>query len=230
MSLLLAAAGALWLGLLTAASPCPLATNVAAVSYVGKRAGRPSLVLTGGLLYALGRALTYILVALLVLQGLLAASPLSRFLQQKLNVLLGPALLVLGLVLVDVIPWPWVGRGSRWFERLQVHSDRLGLVGAGLLGFTFALAFCPLSAALYFGSLLPLALANRSPWLLPAAYGLGTALPVIFFSFLLAFSANRVARAFSALTAVERWLRRATAAVFILVGAYYCLVYVLHVL
>jgi len=230
MELLLAVSGALWLGLLTALSPCPLATNIAAISYVGKRVDRPALVLSGGLIYTLGRTLSYILVALLVVKGLLSLSAVSMFLQQNLNLVLGPALFLVGLLLLDVIPWPWTGSSSRFFEKLQKRADSLGLWGAALLGVAFALAFCPVSAALFFGSLVPLAVKHGSPLLLPSVYGLGTAVPVVVFSFILAFSANRLSRAFNALTIIERWMRRLTAVVFLLVGGYYCLIYVFGVL
>lgn len=229
--LLLAASGAVWLGLLTATSPCPLATNIAAISYVGRRVDRPTLVLSGGLIYALGRTVSYVLVALLVVQGVLSLSALSMFLQRSLNLVLGPVLVVVGLLLLDVIPWPWTGASSsRFFERVQQRADRLGLWGAGLLGLAFALAFCPVSAALFFGSLVPLSVKHHSPLLLPSLYGVGTAVPVVAFSFLLAFSANGISRAFDALTLIERWMRRLTAVVFLLVGSYYCLVYVFGVL
>jgi cytochrome c biogenesis protein CcdA len=230
MDLLLAVSGALWLGLLTAMSPCPLATNVAAISYVAKRVDRPTLVLSAGLIYTLGRTASYILVALLVVQGLLSLSAVSMFLQQNLNLVLGPVLVVVGLLLLDVIPWPWWGGGSKFFERLQNRADSLGLWGAGLLGLAFALAFCPVSAALFFGSLVPLAVKHQSPLLLPSLYAVGTAVPVVAFSFILAFSANRVSRVFNALTLIERWMRRITALVFILVGGYYCLIYLFGVL
>jgi len=230
MELLLAVSGALWLGLLTAISPCPLATNVAAISYVGKRVDKPALVLSGGLIYTLGRTLSYILVALLVVEGLLSLSAVSIFLQRNLNLVLGPVLVLVGLLLLDVVPWPWAGSSSSFFEKLQKRADSLGLWGAGLLGLAFALAFCPVSAALFFGSLVPLAVKHQSPLLLPSVYGIGTAVPVVAFSFILAFSANRISRAFNALTIIERWMRRLTAVVFILVGGYYCLIYLFGVL
>ncbi len=231
MDLLLAVSGALWLGILTAISPCPLATNIAAISYVGKRVGKPSLVLAAGLIYTLGRTVSYVLIALLVVQGLLSLSGVSMFLQRSLNMVLGPVLVLVGLLLLDVVPWPWArGSSSRFFEKLQARADSLGLWGAGLLGLTFALAFCPVSAALFFGSLVPLAVKHQSPLLLPLLYGVGTAVPVVAFSFILAFSANRISRAFNALTLIERWMRRVTAVVFVAVGVYYCLVYLFGVL
>lgn len=228
-TILLVAGSALWLGLLTSISPCPLATNIAAISYVGKRVDRPVQVLFAGLLYTLGRSLTYVLVALVVVKSLLSISAVSMFLQQRMNQLLGPALLLVGLLLLDVIPWPWTG-GAAIFEKLQTSVSRLGLWGAGLLGLVFALTFCPVSAALFFGSLVPLAVKHKSALLLPSLYGVGTAIPVVVFSLILAFAANWLSRAFNALTAIERWVRRATAVVFMLVGGYYCLVYLFHVL
>jgi cytochrome c-type biogenesis protein len=219
------AGSALWLGILTSISPCPLATNIVAISYVGKRVDSPVRVLSAGLSYTLGRTASYVLLALIFVKGLLSMSGVSMFLQQNLNQALGPVLLIVGLLLLDVIRWPWTGRGSAVFERIQAKSDALGLWGAGLLGFAFALSFCPVSAALFMGSLVPLSIKYESPILLPSVYGIGTALPVVAFSVMIAFAAHRVSRAFDALTAVARWMRRLTAAVFIVVGGYFCLIY-----
>jgi cytochrome c biogenesis protein CcdA len=223
-SFVVAVGTALWLGLLTSISPCPLATNIAAISYVSKRVKRPSLVLLAGLLYTLGRTLSYFLVALLVLKSLFSVPAISRFLQQNMNQFLGPMLILVGIMLLDLIPWPWVG-GSGMPKKLQSFVDKLGLWGAGLLGIVFALAFCPLSAALFFGSLLPLAARHESAVLLPALYGVGTAVPVVVFSIILAFAASKLGKAFDILSHMEKWMRRLTAAVFIGIGLYYCWLY-----
>jgi cytochrome c biogenesis protein CcdA len=139
----LALGTALWLGILTSISPCPLATNIAAISYAGKRVDRPALVLVSGLLYTLGRTLTYFLVALLVVKSLVSAPGVSMFLQRNMNQIIGPVLLGVGLLLLDVIPWPWAG-GAGVSEKLKARVDAIGLWGAGLLGIVFAMAFCPL--------------------------------------------------------------------------------------
>ena len=228
--LLLVAGSALSLGLLTSISPCPLATNIAAISYVSRRVDRPAQVLSAGLIYTLGRTLSYILVGLIVVNSLLSVSAVSMFLQQNLNLVLGPLLVVVGLLLLDVIPLAWTGRGSVIFERTQTRADSLGLWGAGLLGFVFALTFCPVSAALFFGGLVPLAVKHESSLLLPSMYGIGSALPVVAFSVILAFATNRLSRAFNVLSVVERWMRRLTAAAFIVVGGYYCLIYLFEVI
>jgi cytochrome c biogenesis protein CcdA len=223
-SFLLALGTALWLGVLTSTSPCPLATNIAAISYVGKRVGSPVRVLLSGLLYTLGRTITYFVVAFVVVKSLVSAPTISIFLQLNMNRILGPVLIVVGILLLDLVPWPWTG-GTGFSEKLKTQVDRIGLWGAGLLGLVFALTFCPVSAALFFGSLMPLAIKHQSGVLLPCLYGVGTALPVVVFSIILAFAANRLSRAFSVMTVIERWMRRLTAAVFIGVGGYYCAIF-----
>ncbi|HNU67903.1 MAG TPA: aromatic aminobenezylarsenical efflux permease ArsG family transporter [Myxococcota bacterium] len=229
-SMLFAVGSALWLGIMTSISPCPLATNIAAISYVGKRVDRPGLVMLSGLLYMLGRMLSYFVVALVVVKSLFSTPAVSMFLQRNMNQVLGPVLLLVGILLLVFIPWPWAGGGSNFFNRLQAKVDKLGIWGAGLLGLVFALTFCPLSAAIFFGSLVPLAVKHESSVMMPAVYGIGTALPVIVFSVILAFAANRLSKAFNAMTIIEIWMRRLTASVFLLIGGYYCLVYLFRIL
>ena len=224
-SFFVAAGTALWLGILTSISPCPLATNIAAVSYVGKRVGSPPMVLLSGLLYTLGRTISYFAVAFIAVKSLVSVPSVSMFLQSRMNQFLGPILFIVGIMLLDLIPWPWVGGGKGFSSKLQAKVDKLGVLGAGLLGLLFALTFCPLSAALFFGSLVPLALKYESSILLPSLYGIGTALPVVVFSVVIAFAANRVSKAFNALTKIEPWMRRITAVIFILVGGYFCCTY-----
>lgn len=219
----MAAGSAAWLGILTSLSPCPMATNIAAVSYIGKRVDRPWLVFSAGLLYTLGRTITYIGLAILVLSAALAIPDLAMFLQRYMNRIIGPVLIVVGLVLLDLVRFRT--RGVAFSQRLQQRLAGLGVWGAALLGLLFALSFCPVSAALYFGSLMPIALEHQSRVLVPMLYGIGTALPVVGFSLLIAFSARAVGAAFQKLSVIDKWARRITGAVFVLVGIYYCLIY-----
>jgi len=218
------AAWALWLGILTSISPCPLATNVAAISFIGQRLDRPAAVILSGLVYTLGRTLAYVALALVTVGGLLAVPPVARFLETSMNKVLGPALIATGVFLLELVPVSFTTFSAG--ERSRRLAETGGLAGAGLLGILFALAFCPVSAALFFGSLVPLALKAESPLLLPAAYGVGTALPVVAFAVLVAVGTRQMARAFGVLQRVERWARRVTGAVFLLVGVYYTLVYI----
>jgi cytochrome c biogenesis protein CcdA len=207
---------ALWLGILTSISPCPLSTNIAAISYVGRRVDKTRWVLLAGLLYTVGRSLAYLAVAVLVTKGLLSIPGVSTFLQRYMNLFIGPIMLIVGVVLLNVFKISFGGGGIG--NSLQTRIDGMGIWGAGLLGMLFALAFCPTSAGLFFGGLIPLAIKGHSTVLLPALYGIGTALPVIGFSLLLAFGAHLVGAAFKKLTIIEIWVRRITAAIMILVG------------
>jgi len=215
---------ALWLGILTSISPCPLATNVAAISFLGRRLDRPAAVVLSGLVYTLGRTLAYVTLALVTVGGLLAVPAVARFLESAMNKVLGPMLIVAGVFLLELAPASFTTFSAG--ERSRRLAETGGLAGAGLLGILFALAFCPISAALFFGSLVPLALKAESPLLLPAAYGVGTALPVVVFAVLVAMGTRQMARAFGVLQNVERWARRVTGAVFLLVGTYYILAYI----
>ena len=218
---------ALLLGLVTSISPCPLATNITAISFVGRRVGSPRKVLLAGILYTIGRSLTYMAVGALLVWSLLSAPRVSLVLQRTMNKALGPILIVVGIFLLDFIPLrlPSSGFAHRAGERIA----RWGSVGALLLGVLFALTFCPVSAALFFGSLLPLAIEQHSPLVLPALYGVGTAIPVLGFAVAIALGARTLGKAFGKLTRIERWVRRLTGAVFIGVGIYLTLVHLVRV-
>jgi cytochrome c-type biogenesis protein len=217
-TLLLAAGTALWLGILTSISPCPLSTNIAAVSYVGRRVGSGGAVLLSGVLYTAGRSLAYMVLGAASVWSLMSMVTVSSFLQGTFSRLLGPILIVLGLLLLGIfeLKIPSVGVS----DTLQERVDRAGLWGAGILGLVFALAFCPVSAGLFFGGLVPMAVERSSPLLLPLVYGIGTALPVIVFAALLATGVRWLGAALDRVQVFERWARRVTAVVFIGVGIY----------
>jgi len=224
MSMWLAVTSALWLGILTSISPCPLATNIAAISFLGRHAHDPRRVLSSGVLYVIGRTAAYVALAALLVGGLFASDALSRLLQRYLNIFLGPLLVLAGALLLDVLAVRLSLNLAG--QKMQARAASGGRLWAAALGFLFALSFCPASAGLYFGAFLPLAVQWHSRLILPALYGIGTALPVVVFAFLLAFGGQYVGRAFDKLTHIERWLRLATGIVFILVGVYLSLTFV----
>jgi len=226
--LALAAVSALWFGILTSVSPCPLATNITAISFVGRRTGSTRGVLLSGLLYTIGRALVYTAIGVLLVMSLLSAPTVSLTLQTWMNKLLGPILILAGMVMLGLLRISFRGRGMS--QRLQQRVERWGLLGALGLGALFALSFCPVSATLFFGSLLPLAVKHGSGVLLPFIYGIGTAIPVVIFAIVLAFGARWLGKLFERVTQVERWMRTATGVVFIGVGIYMSLVHVYRVL
>lgn len=219
---------ALWLGILTSISPCPLATNIAAISFISRRLEKPRQVLWAGLLYTAGRTLTYLLLGIILVASLLSVPLLSLWLQEYMNKLLGPILIVAGMFLVELLRVDV--SGGRLGSWAQHRAERWGRGGAFLLGMLFALSFCPVSAALFFGSLVPLALEAGSGVLLPSVYGVGTALPVFAFSLLIMAGAHSVGRVFGAVSRFEPWVRQFTGALFIGVGIYYSLRYIFGIL
>ncbi|MHC4090946.1 MAG: aromatic aminobenezylarsenical efflux permease ArsG family transporter [Planctomycetota bacterium] len=218
---------ALWVGILTSISPCPLATNIAAISYIGRRVGSPGAAVLTGLLYALGRTLAYVGLAAVLVSSLMSAPVVSHLLQKYMNKLLGPILILVGMLLLGLIQLNT--KGSGFGEKVGRRVERWGIWAGLVLGVVFALSFCPGSAALFFGSLLPLAVKYESSLLLPTLYGAGTALPVLVFAILIAVGTGAVARAFDLITQFEHWARRVTGTVFICLGVYFCLAFIFHV-
>jgi cytochrome c biogenesis protein CcdA len=227
-SAFLGVASALWLGILTSISPCPLATNIAAVSFIGKQFTSSPQVALSGVFYVLGRMLAYLGLGAALIAGLLSAPQLSVFLQKYMNKILGPILILVGMVLLELLRFGLPGGVVG--ERMQERAGKGGVWGAGLLGFLFALSFCPVSAALFFGSLIPLSVKDGSSVLYPLMYGAGTGLPVIVFAMMIALGANSIGALYQKLTRMELWARRVTGAIFIAVGVYYSLIYIFEIL
>jgi len=225
---IIAAGSAFWFGILTSISPCPLATNIAAISYIGRRMGNPRQVFLSGVLYTLGRTLAYLGLAFVLIASVLSAPEISLFLQKYMHRVLGPIFIIVGMFLLQLIQLNMGGRGMS--EGLQKRIDAMGIWGALLLGVVFALSFCPTSAALYFGSLIPLSLKVNSRLALPVIYGIGTALPVMLFAVLLARSAQSVGKAYNVLAKIEWWARIITGWIFVLLGVYFSLKYIFEVL
>ena len=215
---------ALWFGILTSISPCPLATNIAAISFISRKVGKMKTVLLSGLFYAAGRTFAYLALGALIMAGLTASAQIALFLQKYLNQALGPALILVGMLLLGLLQSTasvsFVGSG------MQEKASKGGIGYSALLGMLFALSFCPVSAGLFFGVLIPLSAANDSVIIIPLVYGIGTAAPVIFFALLIAFASKKLGSAFNRLTQIELWVRRITGSVFVLAGIYYSLVYV----
>ncbi len=206
-----------WLGLLCAFSPCPLASNVAASGFLAQRGGRKRRLLAECMLYATGRILTYVVLGWMLTTGMAAIPGLSHILQKYMNLLMGPFLLLVSVFLLELIELPlpnWSFKGSD----LQNFMRNSGVIGSLLLGVVFALSFCPTSAAVYFGNLLPLMLNSSIPLSLAAIFGLATALPVVAVSMLLVFFSERIGAAFRCLDKVQLWIRKGTALLFLGLG------------
>lgn len=224
----LAAGGAFWLGILTAISPCLMAANVTAITFIARRVDRPKYVLLSGLFYTAGQALAYVLLSMVLVTSLLSVPLVSQWLQKYMLQLLGPILILTAMFLFELLDLQF-GAG-KLKQHAQKRAETGGLWVAAMLGIVFAMTFCPTTAALFFGSLIPLAVTHESSVLLPLCYAAGVALPVLGFALLIALAANKVGHVFRSVGRGERWARYATGAVFLAVGFYFTLAYTIKLI
>jgi len=218
----------IWLGILTSISPCPLATNVAATTYIGRQIHAPFATVLAAVAYTLGRTAAYVLIATAIITGLFSIPGVSMFLQAHMNRILGPVLLITGFFILELVPVKLSSMSVN--TNLLKRLGNSGVPGAVIMGFLFALAFCPVSAAFFFGGVIPMSLELQSRFFLPLFYGIGTAAPVIGSAVIIAYSTRIAGLFFNRLAVFERWFRRITGAVFVLIGAYFCLKYIAGVI
>lgn len=211
---------AMMLGLMTAISPCPLATNITAIGFISRDIENRNRVFFNGIFYTLGRAITYTSIALILFLG---ADQLqfSGFFQRYGEKFIGPLLLIIGLFMLDLfrINFPAFDRLKSGMQK----KTKWGYYDAVLLGMTFALAFCPYSGVLYFGMLVPLTLTTPSGLYLPFVFALATGIPVIFFAWIIAYTISGIGGVYNKLKTFELWFRRIIAVLFIAMGIYYIL-------
>src|SRR5690554_2378231 len=206
------------LGLMTAISPCPLATNITAIGYISKDIQSQKRVFYNGLIYTLGRGISYTAIGLIFFFGA-SQFQFSGFLQVWGEKIIGPLLIVIGLVMLGVVNFNIPGIGSLT-EKME-NNSKGGFWGVLLLGIVFALAFCPYSAVLYFGMLIPMTVSSASGLYLPVVFALATGIPVILFSWLIAYSVGSIGGVYHKMHRFETWFRRIVAVLFLLVGVYY---------
>ena len=206
------------LGLMTAISPCPLATNITAIGFISKDLENRKKVFINGLVYTLGRAISYTVLGLLFFFSI-GQFELTGFFQTWGEKILGPILVIIGLFMLGVIRMKIPGLGSL-MERMEEKS-KSGFWGALFLGIVFALAFCPYSGVLYFGMLIPMTVSSASGLYLPLVFAIGTGIPVIIFAWFIAFSMGRLGGIYNKIKSFEFWFRRIVAILFIGVGLFY---------
>ena len=209
---------ALILGLMTAISPCPLATNITAIGFIGKDIENRNRVFLNGLVYTLGRAVSYTVLAFIIFLGADKFS-LSGVFQRYGEKIIGPLLVIIGLLMLDVvkIKFPGLGKLTERYEKDGVKS----YWDVFLIGVLFALAFCPYSGVLYFGMLIPITITSASGLYLPLVYAVATGIPVLIFAWLIAYAISGLGTVYNRLRTFEIWFRRVISIVFILVGIYY---------
>ena len=216
---------ALFLGLLAAISPCPMATNIAAIAYVSRRVTDRRYAVMTATLYTLGRMISYSVLGILIIMAGLEIPGLASFLQDFGEEILGPLLIIVGLIMLNINRISFSLGGGKLSSIGGKVAD-LGMIGGLLLGILFALAFCPYSAVLFFGVLIPLALKTTGGVTLPAVFAIGTGLPVLVFGMLLSIGVSRVSTWLNMLTRVEKIIRVVVSIIFIGIGIYYVVLWI----
>lgn len=212
---------AILLGLLTAVSPCPFATNITALSFVSKDISNKRKVFINGLIYTLGRAVSYVLLAAVLIFSA-EQFHLSSFFQRYGEKALGPLLIVIGLFMLGVLNFH-IPLLSSLFQKVSQKSS-YSYWHVFLIGILFALAFCPYSGVLYFGLLLPMSIESSLGLLLPFVFSIATGIPVIIFAWLLAYAFSQVGKYYKRIQNIELWFRKFIAFIFLFVGIYYCII------
>jgi len=207
------------LGLMTAISPCPLATNITAIAYISKDIENKRKIFSNGLIYTLGRAISYTLIGLILFFGA-SKFHVSKIFTANGEKVLGFLLIIIGVLMLDFVKIKFPSFGSLT-EKMQSKSNKGSSLNALLLGIVFALAFCPYSGVLFFGMLIPLTIASSSGLYLPVVFAFATGLPVIIIAYLLAFSVSSIGNFYKNIQIFQKWFNRIVAIVFILVGLYY---------
>ena len=211
------------LGLMTAISPCPLATNITATAFISKNITNKKKVFLSGIIYSLGRAFTYTAIGVVLFLGA-SKFHVAKFFQQNGEKYLGPLLIIIGLILLNVIRLNFLNK-TNFTEKLAEKFVGNGLWGSFVIGVLFAVAFCPYSGALYFGMLIPLTISNVNGLYLPIVFAFGTGLPVILFTYLLAFATGSIGAFHTKIVKIEKVMRLIAGVTFILTGVYYLLIF-----
>ncbi len=212
------------LGLLTAISPCPLATNIAAIGFISKDIENRRRIFLNGVLYTLGRVIAYTLLGIILISILKEGASvfgIQKAVSKWGELLLGPLLLIIGLFMLfgSRLNLPKFGFGGKG-EGLA----KKGGWGAFLLGVLFAMAFCPSSGVFYFGMLIPMSVTATAGWLLPILFAVATALPVLVVAWILAFSVEKVGEFYGKMQVIQKWLNIIVGGLFVIIGIYYCII------
>lgn len=210
------------LGILTAISPCPLATNITAIGYISKNIESKNLIFWRGILYTLGRIVTYAILGIILIPILRKGASMfsiQQTISQYGEAIIAPSLIVIGIFMLtgDKLNLPKFGFKGTNGEQLK----KQGSLGALFLGILFSLAFCPTSGVFFFGMLIPLSASEPAGYLLPVIFAIATGLPVMIVAWVLAYSVSELGHFYNAIQTIQKWMNKVIALLFILIGCYY---------
>ena len=212
------------LGILTAISPCPLATNIASIGYISHDIENRKAVFVKGVLYTFGRILAYTALGIILISFLEEGASIfgiQKYVSKWGELLIGPVLIIIGLFMLlgNKLNLPKFG-----INFTGESFSKKGKWGAFLLGVLFALVFCPSSGILYFGMLIPLSVSSTAGWLLPMIYAIATALPVLAIAWILAYSIQNLSTVYGRIQSIQKWLNLVVGSLILFIGIYYCFI------
>ena len=225
MHTFIASLSAFWLGILTSVHPCPFATNIAALFFIVEQSVQNKRIAANAVMYVFGRTLVYSAIGVIAVSGIASIPETSNLLQFYMSKLIGPLLLAAGVLIMGLIPGIAFGQKTPDGFKKSFYG-RVGPLNSFILGAVLALTFCPASAALFFGGLIPLAIKSGSNILMPVEYGIGSGLPVLIFALLISKGYQSIELLSRKIKAAEKWASLLTGAVFIVLGLYYSFKYV----
>lgn len=183
---------ALVLGLLVALNPCIFTTNVVVLGLIAREAGSARKTFWRGVIYALGRLTMYSLLGIACIFAVKSGFNILGFesiISRYGEYILVPALIGFGLLFIF---------GNHLHLHVsdteaKKHGEKMkGSLKAFVLGLTFALVFCPVSAAMYFGILLPMSVIESNGYFYPLFFSLSAGIVVAAMAWAIAFGLTRL--------------------------------------
>ena len=212
---------ALLLGFLMILDPCTLFTSIAAIGYIDKEINNRRKVLHNGLMFVLGKLLTYVLLAIPFIMGA-QTEGIKHWLNHWGEPLLAGFMIICGILLLFT--------GSHHHEHDHGMTKWLKTVDSQnsgfwsfMLGIFFAIAFCP-HRLVYFFTMVDIAVSLPVTWnwVLPILFGFGTGLPIMVIAWLISYSVVSMSTIHDRLHTIEKWIRYVSAVLFIGFGIYLC--------
>ena len=210
------------LGILTAVSPCPMATNITAIGYISKDIENKHSVFKNGIYYTFGRIIVYTLLGFIIIPLLREGTNIygiQKFISKYGELFIGPSLIIIGVFMLisSNLNIPKLGFSFNNSEKIK----NKGGFGSLFLGIMFSLAFCPTSGIIYFGMLMPMSASESGGYILPVIFAIATGVPVLIIAWILSYSISRIGSFYQKVSLFQKWLNLIIALLFIIIGIYY---------
>ncbi|MCK1998340.1 sulfite exporter TauE/SafE family protein [Psychrobacillus psychrodurans] len=180
---------ALLLGLIGAVAPCQLTGNMSAITFYGNRTVQMKSNWGEIVSFIAGKVVVFSLIGMLAwMFGQSFETKMTEYFP-IFRQLIGPLMIVTGLVLIGILKLVFLNRLSTYIPMVLKE----GKFGSFMLGASFSLAFCPTMFVLFFVWLMPTVVSTSYGFILPAAFGIATSIPLILlFVFIWLFDAKRL--------------------------------------